>query len=44
LRDAYRRFLGAYRQAAERLRTGALDVLFPEGAFPPALPYRPSTG
>jgi hypothetical protein len=40
LREAYRLFLGAYRQAAERLRSGGLDVLFPDGAFPPALPCR----
>lgn len=40
LRDAYRIFCSAYRHAAERLRSGALDALFPEGAFPPALPYR----
>lgn len=44
LKGAYRIFLGAYRQAAERLRSGALDVLFPEGAFPPALPFRPAPG
>ena len=44
LREAYRRFLGAYRQAAEKLRSGALDVLFPEGAFPPALPFRSAPG
>ena len=44
LRGAYRIFLAAYRHAAERLRSGALDVLFPEGAFPPALPCRPAPG
>lgn len=43
-RDAYRHFVGAYRRAAERLRTGALDVCFPEGAFPPALPCRAALG
>jgi len=37
-------FFGAYRHAAERLRSGALDGLFPEGAFPPALPCRPAPG
>jgi hypothetical protein len=40
LREAYTTFLGAYRHAADRLRAGALDARFPEGAFPPALPYR----
>lgn len=44
LREAYRAFLASYRQAAECLRTGALDVGFPDGAFPPALPYRPAPG
>jgi len=37
-------FFAAYRHAAERLRSGALDGLFPEGAFPPALPCRPAPG
>jgi hypothetical protein len=41
LREAYRIFLGAYRHAADRLRMGALDALFPEGAFPPPMPFRP---
>jgi REP element-mobilizing transposase RayT len=44
LKGAYRTFLAAYRQAAERLRSGALDVHFPTGAFPPALPFRPAPG
>lgn len=44
LREAYRIFFGAYRQAAERLRSGALDALFPAGAFPPAAPWRPVPG
>lgn len=44
LREAYRIFVSAYRCAADRLRSGALDALFPEGAFPPALPYQASTG
>ncbi len=40
LRQAYRDFLDAYRRAAQRLRAGALDALFPDGAFPPALPFQ----
>ena len=44
LREAYRNFLGAYRHAAERLRSGTLDALFPEGAFPPPMPYRTAPG
>lgn len=31
--------VAAYRDAAERLRTGELTVEFPEGSFPPALPF-----
>jgi len=41
LRAAYDQFLGAYRQAAERLRAGDLTVEFPPGCFPPALPATP---
>jgi REP element-mobilizing transposase RayT len=44
LKGAYRIFLAAYRHAAARLRAGARDALFPEGAFPPALPCRPASG
>ena len=44
LLGAYRGFVAAYRQAAERLLSGALDAIFPEGAFPPALPIRPAPG
>ena len=39
LRDAYHRFLGAFREAAERLRAGDLSAAFPDGCFPPALPF-----
>jgi hypothetical protein len=39
LHDAYRRFLGAFREAAERLRAGDRSAPFPEGCFPPALPF-----
>jgi hypothetical protein len=34
----------AYYDAAERLRSGTRDVIFPEGTFPPRRPYVPSTG
>lgn len=44
LREAYRTFLAAYRHAADRLSSGALDMLFPRGAFPPALPHRFAIG
>jgi putative transposase len=37
--DAYALFVAAYRAAAEKLRAGVRDVVFPHGSFPPALPY-----
>jgi hypothetical protein len=39
-RDAYASVVLNYRQAAERLRLGQLDVAFPEGTFPPPRPFR----
>jgi putative transposase len=39
LRDAYAWFVAAYRAAAEKLRAGIRDVVFPRGSFPPALPF-----
>jgi hypothetical protein len=44
LREAYSRFVAAFRDAAARLRAGDRLVSFPEGSFPPALPFvRPVT-
>lgn len=40
LHEAYGLYLAGYRRAADRLRRGALDALFPEGSFPPPLPFR----
>ena len=37
--EAYSWFLAAYQKAAERLRAGNLNVAFPEGCFPPPLPF-----
>ena len=37
--DAYREFQGAYRRAAARLAQGDLLANFPEGSFPPPLPF-----
>jgi putative transposase len=37
--DAYALFVAAYRTAAEKLRAGIRDVVFPRGSFPPALPF-----
>jgi REP element-mobilizing transposase RayT len=39
LREAYNWFESLYREAAERLRDGDRDVEFPEGSFPPRLPF-----
>ena len=39
LRAAYNWFETAYREAADRLRAGDRDVDFPEGSFPPHLPF-----
>ena len=36
---AYGEFLGAFRTAAEKLKAGMRDVVFPSGSFPPALPW-----
>jgi hypothetical protein len=38
-RDAYALFVAAYRTAAEKLRAGIRDVLFPRGRFPPPMPF-----
>ncbi len=40
LRKAYFSFLTAYQRAARLLRSGMMEVEFPAGAFPPALPVR----
>lgn len=40
LRRAYFTFRAAFQRAARLLRAGVTDVVFPEGAFPPALPVR----
>jgi hypothetical protein len=37
--EAYRLFVAAFRQAAEKLRAGDRNVVFPPGSFPPALPF-----
>ncbi|HEX9801259.1 MAG TPA: transposase [Thermoanaerobaculia bacterium] len=43
LREAYRIFVGTYRRAADRLRSGVTEALFPDGSFPPPLPFRLAT-
>jgi hypothetical protein len=37
--EAYRLFVAAFRQAAEKLRAGDRNAVFPPGSFPPALPF-----
>jgi hypothetical protein len=39
LREAYSRFVAAFRDAAEKLKAGDRLVTVPEGSFPPALPF-----
>jgi REP element-mobilizing transposase RayT len=39
LYEGYRSFVAAYREAAEKLRTGDRAAIFPAGSFPPALPF-----
>lgn len=39
LREAYNQFVAAYREAARRLAEGERDVRFPEGSFPPPMPF-----
>ena len=38
-REAFGMFLLAYREAAKLLKNGIQDVVFPEGCFPPGLPF-----
>ncbi|HEY3566657.1 MAG TPA: transposase [Thermoanaerobaculia bacterium] len=40
--EIYAEFVSAFRAAAEALRQGRRDALFPAGSFPPALPFVPS--
>jgi hypothetical protein len=39
MREAYGWFYAAYRDAAEELRKGKGGWSFPEGSFPPSLPF-----
>ena len=44
IETAFRAFVAAYRQAAERLRRGARDAVFPAGSFPPPAPFVSMSG
>jgi hypothetical protein len=35
----YYLFVAAFRAAAERLKLGCKDAVFPDGCFPPPLPF-----
>jgi hypothetical protein len=37
--EIYAAFVGAFREASERLRRGDRNAPFPIGSFPPALPF-----
>ncbi len=39
LQEAYRSFLAAFREAAEKLKAGDRLAQFPMGSFPPGLPF-----
>jgi len=39
VRIVYYQFVAAFRAAAERLKRGCSDALFPDGCFPPPLPF-----
>ena len=41
LRKAYRQVVQAHREASEKLLSGDRSAEFPEGTFPPALPFVP---
>ena len=37
--EMYARFVAAFREAAEQLKAGDRSARFPEGSFPPGLPF-----
>jgi hypothetical protein len=39
LQAAYHEFVALFREAAAKLKSGCRDVAFPEGCFPPSLPF-----
>jgi hypothetical protein len=39
IRIVHHLFVAAFRKAAERLKAGCRDALFPDGCFPPPLPF-----
>ena len=41
LRDAHAEVVATFREASARLLAGEVDVVFPEGTFPPGLPFVP---
>ena len=43
MRERHWAFHSEFRDSAERLKEGAIGVVFPPGCFPPRLPYVPET-
>ena len=43
MREAYTALVVAYLMASERLKAGDRGAEFPEGTFPPGLPFAPFT-
>ncbi len=41
MREAWKEVMAAFRIASARLRAGEMEVEFPEGTFPPGLPFIP---
>ena len=39
MRDGYRFFVNAFREAAAKLKAGDRTAVFPPGCFPPRLPF-----
>lgn len=40
LRERYRLFVAGFRQAADAMRSGRIEMSFPSGSFPPASPFQ----
>jgi len=38
---AYRQFVESFHQAGRQMRDRRIETAFPEGSFPPALPFVP---
>ena len=43
MREAHAEVIAAFREASQRLLAGDREAEFPEGTFPPGLPYVPTS-